>query len=190
MQTNKTKILIFSGLAIAMNIVLGQVAGSLKLPIYLDVIGTIFIAAYYGPMYGAVVGGLTNLLWGVLMNPKNIPFMLVSIAVGIIVGLISKRHGFTLKTSIITGLILGVVCPLIGTPIGVLVYKGITGTGLDFVFLWLQTTGQNIFVSSFITKLGTNLLDKVLCCFIVYMIIKQMPTNMKPGHTVNDNLSA
>lgn len=190
MQLNKTRIMILSGIAIALNIVLGQIASSLKLPIYLDVIGTIFIAAYYGPMYGAITGGLTNLLWGILMNPKNIPFMLVSIAVGVIVGLISRRFGFKPVTAIITGLILSVICPLIGTPIGVWVYGGLSGTGADFLFMWLQKSGQDIFVSSFITKITSNFLDKILCCLIVSLMILKMPKSIDQQGHFKHNTSA
>lgn len=44
------------GVAIALNIVLGIVTAALKFPFYLDVMGTMFIAIYFGPWYGAAVG--------------------------------------------------------------------------------------------------------------------------------------
>ena len=89
---NKTYALIFSALGIAINIVLGTVSGILNIPLlFLDTIGTIFTAAVFGPLYGALTGGLTNVIQGILTNPKDIPFALVNIAVGIIVGLIARK---------------------------------------------------------------------------------------------------
>ena len=50
--------------AICINFVGGQIALFLKLPIYLDSIGTVFVAAGLGPFYGM----LPNLLSGLLMG--------------------------------------------------------------------------------------------------------------------------
>lgn len=180
MRNNKSTIMVFCGIAIALNVVLGTVASSFKLPLYLDVIGTIFIAVYYGPYYGALTGGLTNLIGALILGPKDIPFLIVGVVIGLIVGFISKKFGFKLVTAIITGLIVGIIAPLIGTPIGVWVYQGLSGTGFDLLFLWLQKSGQNIFVSSFITKLSGNLLDKTLSCILVYFLVKAMPKMYKP----------
>ena len=59
-RISNTSILMLSALAIALNIVLGIITSSLRLPLYLDTIGTVFIAIYFGPWYGAAVGGLSN----------------------------------------------------------------------------------------------------------------------------------
>ncbi len=61
-EISNTMKLMMCGLAIAINIVLGIVMAMIKFPVYLDTIGTIFIAIYFGPWYGAAVGGLTNFL--------------------------------------------------------------------------------------------------------------------------------
>jgi energy-coupling factor transport system substrate-specific component len=181
MKNNKTFMMIMCAIAIAMNIVLGIFASSLKLPIFLDVIGTIFIAVYFGPMYGATVGGLTNLITGVIFSPRDIPFLLVNVSVGLIVGFIAKKYKFNFKTAIVTGIILSIVCPLIGTPIGIWIYGGLTGTGTDFLFVWLQQVGHSIFVSSFIAKITSNLVDKIGSCILVWSLIKAMPKNMIPS---------
>ena len=48
-EISGTTRLVLCGLAIALNIVLGIVTAALKFPFYLDVMGTIFIAIYFGP---------------------------------------------------------------------------------------------------------------------------------------------
>ena len=179
MRDKKVLIMIFCAISIALNIVLGIVTNSLKLPLYLDTIGTILIAVYFGPWYGAAVGALTNILTGIIFNPKDIPFLLVNVAVALIVGFIAKKFKFNLVTAIITGLLLSVICPLIGTPIGIWVYGGLTGTGTDFLFIWLQKVGNSIFVSSFIAKITSNFLDKVASCVLVWAVIEGMPKQFK-----------
>lgn len=180
MRNKKLNIMLMCAIAIALNIVLGIVTSGLKLPLYLDTIGTIFIAVYFGPWYGAAVGGLTNLLTGIIFSPKDIPFLIVSVSVGLIVGFIGRKFKFNFTTALITGLILSIVCPLIGTPIGIWVYGGLTGTGLDFLFIWLKESGNSIFVSSFIPKIINNLLDKIGSCLLVYFLIKALPKQYKP----------
>lgn len=173
---NKTNVLIFSALGIAINIVLGYISGILNIPLlFLDTIGTIFVAAVYGPFYGAVTGGLTNVALGILQSPKNIPFALVNIAVGIVVGLIARKWKFDLKTAIITGMILAVVAPLIGTPIAVYVYGGITGDFNDVFFTWLTQSGQKIFTAAFIPRIASNIVDKIASCIIVSILMNRIP---------------
>ena len=56
---------------VAVNFVGGQLASILKLPMYLDTIGTIFAAMLCGPWVGAVTGGLTNVVTGIA-NPVTL----------------------------------------------------------------------------------------------------------------------
>src|SRR5215213_11449743 len=59
-----TRTIVLIPIAIAINIILGQtVAAALKVPIYLDSIGTILVGVLAGPIAGALTGGLTNLIW-------------------------------------------------------------------------------------------------------------------------------
>lgn len=168
--------MVFSALAIAINIVLGTVVGLLNIPLlFLDTVGTIFTAALFGPLYGAVVGGLTNVIQGMLTNPKNIPFALVNIAVGIIVGLIARKWKFNFKTAIVTGLILAVVAPLIGTPIATYVYGGITGDFNDVFFTWFVQSGQSIFTAAFIPRIASNIVDKIASCILVSFLMDRLP---------------
>ena len=59
-----TRTLVLIPIAIAINIVLGQtVASVLKVPVYLDSIGTVLVGVLAGPIPGLVTGVVTNLLW-------------------------------------------------------------------------------------------------------------------------------
>ena len=182
MKNNKTQMLAFCGISIALNMVLGFVGSSLKLPFYLDTIGTFFTAAAFGPFYGAMVGGITNVISALILGPKDIPFALVSIAIGLIVGFVCKKtKSYDLKTAISCGLVCGVVAPMIGTPIGVAVYGGLTGTVGDILFLALKQGGANIFAASFIPKLINNLMDKMLASLLVFLVIKKLPKQYQPN---------
>lgn len=177
-----TYIFIFSGLAIALNIVLGTVTDMLSIPLlFLDTVGTIFVAAVFGPFYGAITGGLTNVIQGFITNPKVIPFALVNIAVGLVVGFIAKKWKFSFVTAIITGAILSVVAPLIGTPIATYVYGGITGDFNDIFFTWLVQSGEKVFTAAFIPRITSNFVDKIASCLIVSFLIQRLPKRYTIG---------
>ena len=59
-------------ISIAINMIGGQLASMVKLPIFLDSIGTLISAVLLGPVIGMLTGLLTNLLWGLLTDPIRI----------------------------------------------------------------------------------------------------------------------
>ncbi len=91
-----TRTIVLMPLAIACNIVLGQaVATVLKVPIYLDSIGTILVGALAGPIPGALTGALSNLIWAyVVPPPLNGPtagaFALVAAVIGLMAGIFGR----------------------------------------------------------------------------------------------------
>ena len=89
-----------------------------------------------------------------------------------------KKYKFNLKTAVITGLILSIVAPLIVTPIVVLVYGGVTGSGTDLVFAWLLATGKKIFAAAFISRITGNFVDKIASCIIVALLITKLPIKL------------
>jgi hypothetical protein len=83
-------------IAIAFNIILGQAVGAaLKIPIYLDSIGTILVGALAGPIPGALTGLLANLLWTFVLPPPfhndySGAFAVVAAVIGLLAGSYSR----------------------------------------------------------------------------------------------------
>lgn len=178
-RNNSTFALTFTAVGIVINIVFGTFVSMLNIPLlFLDTIGTIFTAVVLGPFYGAAAGGLTNILQGLLTNPKDIPFALVNIAVGLIVGYIARKKEFNYPRAVITGLGLAIVAPMIGTPIAVWIYGGVTGGGTDFIFAWLLQSGQSVFTAAFIPRIAGNLIDKVASCVLVAFLMYRLPASI------------
>lgn len=82
--------------AIAINIILGAaVANALKVPIYLDSIGTILVGALAGPIPGALTGFVANILWQYIIPPPfqgavAAPFAIVAAVIGLLAGLFAR----------------------------------------------------------------------------------------------------
>lgn len=86
-----TRVLALMVVAIAINIVLGYTVQTvLKLPIYLDSIGTILVGVLAGPIAGALTGILANLIWqyapGIGGGTIG-PFAVTAGVIGILAGL-------------------------------------------------------------------------------------------------------
>ena len=172
-----TKALILIAVGVVFNIALAFLGNTIGGGIlFLDTVGTIFIAAFLGPIPGILTGVLTNLVNGVIVGPTEIPFLLVNGAIGLIVGLVAKKQkNYSLPIAIVVGLILSVVAPLIGTPIAIFLFGGLTGSGMDFMIIWLKTSGQNLFSAVFLTKIVNNLVDKTASSILVFLILKALP---------------
>lgn len=88
--------LVLMPIAIAINIILGAaVANALKIPIYLDSIGTILVGALAGPIPGAITGFVANILWQYVIPPPfqgavAAPFAVVAAVIGLIAGLVAR----------------------------------------------------------------------------------------------------
>ena len=71
-----TRVIVLIPIAIAINIALGYITQTiLKLPIYLDSIGTVLVAALAGPLAGVLTGLTSNLVLGMLSSPVFIAFI-------------------------------------------------------------------------------------------------------------------
>jgi hypothetical protein len=94
-----TRTYLLMAVGIGVNVILGQtVASALKIPIYLDSIGTILVGVLCGPVAGALTGGLGNILWSYVIPPPfqyqpAAAFAITAVAIGVIAGLLG-RAGF------------------------------------------------------------------------------------------------
>lgn len=81
-------------ISIAINMIGGQLASMVKLPIFLDSIGTLISAVLLGPVIGMLTGLLTNLLWGLLTDPIAAAFAPVAMVIGLVAGWLARAVGF------------------------------------------------------------------------------------------------
>jgi hypothetical protein len=86
-----TRVITLIPVAIAINITLGVIVQQvLKLPIYLDSIGTILVGVLAGPIAGAATGILSNLIWQyapVIGGGTIGPFAIVAGVIGLLAGI-------------------------------------------------------------------------------------------------------
>ena len=176
-QDFSTLTLVMIPVAIALNIAVGQLIFTLKIPLYLDSIGTILVGVLVGPWAGAVTGLLTNLIWGLSgLNVQSAPFATVAAVIGALAGLFSDAGWLRAWWKVIlAGLITGLVAAALSAPISAYVYGGVTGAGTDVVVAIFRGMGLNVLPASFAQGVSSDPLDKAITFLIVWLIVQALP---------------
>ncbi|EFE0748556.1 ECF transporter S component [Escherichia coli] len=175
-------------ISIAINMIGGQLASMVKLPIFLDSIGTLISAVLLGPVIGMLTGLLTNLLWGLLTDPIAAAFAPVAMVIGLVAGCLARAGWFrTLPKVVVSGVIITLAVTVVAVPLRTALFGGVTGSGADLFVAWMHSMGQNLVESVAITVIGANLVDKILTAVIVWLLLRQLPirtTLILPAQTI------
>lgn len=168
--------LAFMVICIAINMVAGQAVSMLKLPIFLDSIGTVLCAILAGPWMAVATGLLTNLLWGLLTGPIAAAFAPVAMMIGLSAGLMARAGWFnSLPKVVVSSVVITLALTLVAIPIRSYLFGGATGSGADFMVAYLHAMGSDLQESVAVTVLGTNLLDKLLTVLIAWGLVRRLP---------------
>ena len=135
-----TRTIVLMPIAVAINIILGAtVANALKLPVYLDSIGTILVGALAGPVAGALTGFISNTLWTYVIPPpfQNGPaaaFGIVAVVIGVLAGLVGRAGWLRPRPNRSSGelAIGGLVAVAIVVALGVYAYTRFYGETFEF----------------------------------------------------------
>lgn len=168
--------------AIALNIVGGQINSALHLPTFLDMIGTAVVAIVLGPWWGALVGALTNIIASFISGPIGLPFAACNV-VGALVWGYGVRWGLGKKywSFFLLNIIVAFVVSSVAVPIYVFLFGGATGHFSDMMTAAFLAMGQNLLVSVFSSNILVSLADKIISGFVALAIIEALPANMTVG---------
>lgn len=182
-KTNTFKITIMS-IAVVLNIIGAFIAVALKLPIFIDTIGTFLSAFLFGPVGGMLTGMVTSLINGLTFDPYSLYFIPVQVIIGLMSGICYKRNLFKGKFLILGITITTVMGSLMASLISAFVFGGITSSGTSFIVMYLKEAGVNIVASIFSTQILFDLVDKGITVLLVLTILKAVPTNIKVTNRV------
>ena len=166
------QIALFVTACVCLNIIGKIIAVWLQLPLWADSFGTALCAYVAGPVCGAIVGLTGNLAY-CTVNHMSAAYSITSIALGIIVGIASRRnwfdrfYGFMKAASwaMFTALVVSV-------PIDFFLNGGYTGNKWgDGVVEYLLARNCPAFVSTALGQLAIEFADKVLTIAAVYLVI-------------------
>ena len=167
-------------LGVAVNLVIGQIVAALLLPVYLDSVGTILVAALVGPR-AAIAAGLTSQVLAAALsgNFSWLPFGIVQIVIALYAWGAARSGAFKrISTALPAGLLLGVLSGSTAAPIAYYVFGGATAGGVTAVTTALRALGAPLPVAVAAASMGTDLLDKTIAFGLVCLILRTLPDHL------------
>lgn len=113
-------------IAVIVNGAGGWIIAKLDVPLYLDTVGTIFVAVVAGPFAGALTGVLTNVILG-LVSPGYIPYWPVPLLIGLTAGFFANAGWFKRWWKVlIVGLFIAMIAAVTSTLVAAKVFGEVT----------------------------------------------------------------
>ena len=136
-------------LAVGINIVGGQIALFMKLPVYLDSIGTILTGAVLGPWFGMLPNLISGIFMGMTVDIYSLYFAPVGMITGIMSGLVFRK----LSVKKVKVLFAAVLITVPGTIVSIF--------AVQFLTDYLDRCISVFAVSVFVTMLGGELRQRL-----------------------------
>jgi energy-coupling factor transport system substrate-specific component len=174
-----TPLLPFIGFCVALNLTVGQITAFLKLPVYLDSVGTVLLAVLSGPLSAIVAGSFANLIAAASGNPPMAFFIPVIVIIGGFTGIVA-RLGFFKRwySALAGGLLLGIPAAALSSLISAYVFGGVTIGAADFLVLFFRSQGFTLYQSTLLQAFIMDPLDKMLTYIVVFVLVRNLPVRI------------
>lgn len=178
-KSMNTRNLTLVAMGISLNIIGALVALTLRLPIYLDSIGTILVACLLGPKFAVMTGVCGSLVSGMTFDPYSLYFAPVQISTGLLAGLMYEK-GFLKGGKTPLGVfIFTLPTSIISATIAAYLFGGVTSSGSSYIVQILNHFNIPMVVSVFITQVFTDYADKFLAVVLVGLGVAALPSSYK-----------
>jgi energy-coupling factor transport system substrate-specific component len=183
--------LILIALGAALNCSIGTIVYLLKLPVYLDSIGTILIALLLAPDRMAAflcswAAGWIGLAVSGLINPFLPWFAVTDIAISLVTALLTVGAAATFRARplrsgpfaaqvVLCGVVTGIVSAVVSVPVVVYLFGGVTGSGSALVVAVFLKSGQHLMSAAMASGLLSDPLDKVLQVLLAALLYRATP---------------
>jgi len=169
-----TSALVLIPLCVGLNLIGQYFTQTLRLPLWLNVQGTMIAGVLAGPWVGAATGILTNIVASfTIEGPNALFFAIINATYGVVSGLLATRGWYrNIWQAGLAGFIGELVSTPIGAPIVVLAFGGITTGASSAVTGLLMAAGQNIWNAVILGGIFIDGADKVLSSVIAFFIIR------------------
>ena len=178
-MTNKRLVTTTIPLAVALNVGIGLIVYSLKLPIFLDSIGTIVGTLLLGWKRGAIIGVLSFAVMSITLFPPALWFSGTQLAIALITHFLASKGRFSsVFSSFSSGLVMAFITALVSAPVIYYLFGGVTGNGISAFTIFLESTGISKANSVLVSGFTTEFIDKTLQCLISFYLISSVPQSL------------
>ena len=163
-------------IGIAVNVVGGQLALMLKLPVFLDSIGTFVVAALCGIVPGLIVAVGTQLINAITV----LAFIEISMLFAVESYFFAKWKIYKSPVkSALCGVVVAVIDACLAVPTTAFLLGGFAGTGASTIVAALMAAGWGVFPATFVSEIASETMDKVVCMIIIFIVLKAIPDRLK-----------
>lgn len=179
MRKFKTQHLTILALAIALNYVGANIALFLRLPIYLDSVGTILAGALLGPLAGVLTATCSSIISGVTTDLFALYYLPDGLLTGLLAGWFLYHHQRTKRELPLIALGVAIPGTIVSSLITYFLFHGITSSGSSLIVQLLSGLGLNQFVSITLVQAGTDYLDRLLAIIVVTQVCVHLKQKIK-----------
>lgn len=171
------KQLALMGVLISFNVAIGGLVHIIKLPVFLDAMGTILTVFLIGPIAGALVGIASFLIASALISPVYAWFIGTQAIIAFTVYILAFNFKAfkSIWRVVISGIILGIIAGIVSAPVIVLVFGGVSGSGRDLITATLVGSGQQVFKAVLMSGAASEPVDKSIQLLFAYFVLRSMP---------------
>lgn len=166
-------------MAVVMNVAGAQLALTLRLPIYLDSIGTVMAGALLGPFYGMLPSLLSGIVLGMTIDIYSLYFAPAGMIVGLMSGLAWKLHLAEKRRLWLAAAVVALPGTLVSSVICAVLFGGITSSGSTVLVQLLARTPLGMTASIFVVQVVTDYLDRFVSLFFVVVLLRTLPYDLK-----------
>lgn len=155
---------------------IGAIVGIIKLPFYLDSIGTLVASVLGGFLYGSAAGILSAIISAFLIYPTAPAYVGTAVIIALS-GSFLVKYGFLrlLLPTVIGGLLIGLLAAITSAPVTTYLYGGVTLAGTDAVTALFKAMGNTLLESVVFGGLATDPIDKLVTSIIAMALLKSLP---------------
>lgn len=176
--------------AVALNLAIATAVSALRLPLYLDAIGTIAVVLMSNspgrnPMWaGIFVGVFSFVVMALFINPTIVWFSHVQAAIAVYAFYVIRpltrpnysTFGFGGWSKVVAaGIGLGITAAVLSAPVAAVLFSGITPNGPGAVVALLLASGQNLYRAVLTGGLSIEPIDKTMQTVLAVSIYLASP---------------
>jgi energy-coupling factor transport system substrate-specific component len=183
--------LIVIALCAALNFAIGTIVYLVKLPIYLDSVGTILCALLLAPARWAAfvcacIAGTIGLIITAPINPYLPWFWFTVVAIALVSAFFTAEGAEVYRARpmrigpfawriVFYGVVTGVVAAVVSAPVVAYLFGGVTGSGSTFIVALFLKAGQDLLNAALYSGLTHEPIDKPLQVLLAALLFRATP---------------
>lgn len=161
-------------IAVAINFIGGNLVLTLKLPLYLDSIGTFLVGMLAGPWVGMVTGALSIAI-NSISDPTLLPYAILSALCGAAVGVLARKNMFSsVVKAVISAVLVAVVSVVVSVLLKYIFFGGFGTSGVSAMCAAMIAGGCPFWIAQFTAQMIAELPDKIISIIIPFFVVKAM----------------